>query len=291
MRKVDLLVDVGDGREVCRGDIHLLELLHVGVERGLAGEVVVHTLMVDRRVVAEADKRRAAFLAGRLHEARGPQVLEVVQPLEGLGNVGDRHSRDVAADGDDVPVAHVEDLLESVVEVVVKCGALVGDVVDLHGPLAKRVVGPAHELDVVGRRGRHEEVVGNLIDRRVLGNEGVVVRLHRQKRLHAHLAHIVQATAEQLCRLLGAQKATALNRQARLHQTRDGRLAEQEQRLFFLCHSTLLRISLARFRAHSPLVYLAHYRTRAAIWHRPCPHWRYLLRKGHLAMKESHRPS
>ena len=56
----------------------------------------------------------------------------------------DRHSRDVAADGDDVLVAHVEDLLESVVEVVVERGALVGDVVNLHGPLAKRVVGLAH---------------------------------------------------------------------------------------------------------------------------------------------------
>lgn len=81
--------------------------------------------MVDRRVVAEADQATVpAFLAGRLHEARGPQVLEVVQPLEGLGNVGDRHGRDVAADGDDVLVAHVEDLLESVVEVVIERGAL-----------------------------------------------------------------------------------------------------------------------------------------------------------------------
>ena len=291
MREVDLLVDVGDGREVRRGDIHLLELFHVRVERGLTGEVVVHTLMVDRRVVAEADKRRAAFLAGSLHEARGPQVLEVVQPLESLRDVGDRHGRNVASNGDDVLIAHVEDLLEGIVEVVVERGPLVGDVVDLHGPLAKRVVGLAHELDVVCRRGRHEEVVGDLIDRRILGNEGVVVRLHRQKRLHAHLAHVVQATAEQLCRLLGAQKATALNRQARLHQTRDGRLAEQEQRLFFLCHNTLLRISLARFRAHSPLVHLAHYRTRAAIWHRPCPHRYVLSRRDHPAMKGVRRPS
>ena len=206
--------------------------------------------------------------------------------------MGDRHGRDVAADRDDVLIAHVENLLEGVVEVVVERGALVGDVVDFHWPLAERVVGLAHELDVVGRRSRHEEIVGNLVNRRVLGTEGIVVRLHRQKRLHAHLAHIVQATAEQLRRLLGAQEAAALNRQARLHQARDGRLAEQEQRLLFLCHNTLLRMSSARFRAHSPLVvYLAHYRTRTAIWRCPCPHRLHLPRRNHAAMKGLHRPS
>ena len=291
MCEVNLLIDVGNGREVRRGDVHLLELLHVCIERGLAGEVVVHALVVDRRVVAEANERRAALLARRLHKARGSQVLEVVQPLECLGDMGDRHGRDVAADRDDVLIAHVENLLEGVVKVIVERGALVGDVVDFHWPLAERVVGLAHELDVVGRRSRHEEIVGNLVNRRVLGNKGIVVRLHRQKRLHAHLAHVVQTTTEQLRRLLGAQKAATLNRQARLHQARDGRLAEQEQRLLFLCHNTLLRISLARIRAHSPLVHLAHYRTRTAIWRCPCLHRQHLPCRNHAAKKGLHQPS
>ena len=119
---------------------------------------------------------------------------------------------------------------------VVEGGAGVGQVVHLHGPRSYGVVGLAHRLDVVGRRGGHEEVVGDGIGVRIGGQARVVLALQLDERVHAQLAHVVEAAAEELGGLLLGKNAAALAREARLHHARDGGLAENQQSVLFRRH-------------------------------------------------------
>jgi len=80
MGEIGVLVHIGNRGKKRRRNVFLDQLFDVGVEGRLPIHVVIDALMVHGGVVAEPDKRGAAFLARRLHETGSTQLLEVIEP-------------------------------------------------------------------------------------------------------------------------------------------------------------------------------------------------------------------
>ena len=153
-----------------------------------------------------------------------------------------RKRRDVGADGDDGLVALVEDFLERHVEVVIEGGAAVVHVVNLARPLPDLLDRLLHEGDVLLGRGRDEEVVAALGRTRVGLALLAVQCLEVIHAPHRELGHVPKAALEELGGLLLGETAAALDGEARLDQTGNRRLGEDEDRVLLLhgCYSFFL---------------------------------------------------
>ena len=91
------------------------------------------------------------------------------------------------ANGDDVVIAHGEDLGDGIVEVVIEGGTGIRQEVDLHGPGAYLVEGLLHERQVAGRSGGQEEVIGDLVSAGVCRHQRIIVPLHLYESMHGKL--------------------------------------------------------------------------------------------------------
>ncbi len=158
MGEVFDVVDVGHGFE--RGDRDLLIVADVddGVEGGDAGFVVEHAVKVHRRVFGQADQRNAAGLAGTVDQAFVVRLLETVEPVERLHDIGGRHLWLVAADGDGGIVALRPELLESIVEMLVEVLALIGNEFQIDIALID-IVENLFQPGVVMLRGRADDEI------------------------------------------------------------------------------------------------------------------------------------
>ena len=147
-----------------------------------------------------------------------------------------RHGRHIASDADDALVAHSEELVERVVEMLVERMAFIAHIVDFHGPRTDGIEDLLHLGHTLSGRGGNEEVVRDLRSRGVGDDERVVLALQGDARMHSAFAHVEEAALVELRRLLRGEEAAVFGCHARLHHARQRRFREYEQRLFLLCH-------------------------------------------------------